>query len=74
MMTINELAKLMVEGFDQQEERFNKIDWEIHQIKEKIDTLDDNVETLKKDMVWVKDVLDAHTGMLQKLTVSNNYS
>ena len=36
-------------------------------VEGRLQTLDSDISGMKKDMVWVKDILEKHTGFLQRL-------
>ncbi len=53
--------------FEKIDARFEKIDSRFEDINDRFDQQDAKINKLSKDMNWVKDILDSHTGMLRRL-------
>ena len=70
-MTIDDLATMVMDEFGRVREEIQNIRKETRDgffvVGNRFDNLENDVTGLKKDMIWVKDILEAHTKMLKDL-------
>lgn len=69
--TIDDLALMTAQGFNEVDNKFDEMRKEVREgfrlMSEEIVDLKSDVSILKDDMVWVKNILEKHTGFLQRL-------
>lgn len=70
-MTIDDLATIVMDEFGRVREEIQGTRKETRDgffaVNERLENLENNASEFKKDMTWVKDILEAHTKMLKDL-------
>ena len=76
--TVEDLAISTANGFSDQnerfEKRFNMVDARFNQVDKRFDKVDKRFEKVESDISWMRDVLEDHTTVLNRLDQERIFS
>jgi hypothetical protein len=66
-MSINDLAVMINGGFSDMQSQINRLEVKFDGTQNRIGDLSKTQGSIKQDMIWIKDILEKHTMILQRL-------